>query len=102
MDDDGSVQVGDFIVIASGDSMTDAGISDGDHCLIRPNPDIFNGTIALVGIENGSTIKRYYKGKDGHRLVPCNSDYSEMHYPKDADVRIKGRFIKTVSIHSEQ
>lgn len=97
-EEDDTVRAGDIIVEARGDSMIDAGINDGDYCLIRPNDIITNGSIALIRI-NGvdSTIKKFYAGNDGCRLVACNDAYEDMRYAKGDDVHVIGRFIKTVN-----
>lgn len=84
---------GDFIVIAVGDSMIDVGISDGAYCIIRPQPQVENGGIALVAVDNGSTIKRFYRDADGYRLVPCNPTHPVQHYGPDTPIRILGRFV---------
>ncbi|NCB52437.1 MAG: XRE family transcriptional regulator [Clostridia bacterium] len=93
-DDDPRIRPGDFAVIAAGDSMIDAGINDGDRVIIRPCPCVENGTIALVAVADGSTIKRFYKTDLGYKLVPANSAYNPMLYTPDAEIRILGRFIK--------
>ncbi len=49
-------KIGDFIVIAVGDSMIEAGIHDGDRCVIRPRENIENGVIYLVAVDDGSTL----------------------------------------------
>lgn len=90
------IRPGDFIVIADGDSMVDCGIHDGDHCVIHQTPEVSNGQIALVAVEDGSTIKRFYKEKDGFRLVPCSPDHEEQHYPSDAPIRVLGKFVKVI------
>lgn len=90
------IRPGDFIVIADGDSMVDCGIHDGDHCVIHQTPEVSNGQIALVAVEDGSTIKRFYKERDGFRLVPCSADHAEQHYPSDAPIRVLGKFVKVI------
>lgn len=94
------IRPGDFIVVADGDSMIDCGIRDGDHCVIHQTPTVENGQIALVAIDDGSTIKKFYREKDGFRLVPCNPEYEEQHYPPDAPIRVLGKFAKV--IHPEE
>ena len=95
-DEDHIVSPGDFVVIADGDSMVDAGIHDGDYCVIHQTPDVENGQIALVAVGDGSTIKRFYKDDDGVRLVPCNDQYKAQHYPPNASIRVLGHFIKAI------
>ncbi len=88
-----TAQLGDYAVIAVGDSMIDAGIHDGDRCLIRPREDVENGQIALVAIDSGSTIKKFYKDDDGFRLVPCNPKHEVQHYGPDAPISVLGLFL---------
>ena len=90
------IQAGDFAVIAVGDSMVEAGIHDGDKCVIRPQEWVENGQIALVAVEDGSTIKKFFKDDDGFRLVPCNHAHPIQHYSCDAPIRVLGRFISVV------
>lgn len=90
------VRYGDFAVIADGDSMVNVGIHHGDRVIIRPQPSVENGQIALVAIENGSTIKRFYKEARGYRLVSENPKFPDQRLPISADIRVLGKFIKTV------
>ena len=96
------IRPGDFIVIADGNSMEDCGIHDGDHCVIHQTPEVSNGQIALVAVDDGSTIKRFYMDDNGFRLVPCSADHEEQHYPPDADVRVLGRFVKVIQPDPER
>lgn len=90
------VKAGDFIVIAVGDSMIEAGIHDGDKCVIRPQEQVENGEIALIAVDDGSTIKRFYQDDQGIHLKPCNPAHPTQHYDVDAPIRVLGRFISVV------
>ena len=90
------VKAGDFIVIAVGDSMIEAGIHDGDKCVIRPQEQVENGEIALVAVDDGSTIKRFCQDEDGIHLKPCNPAHPVQHYDAGAPIRVLGRFIAVV------
>lgn len=90
------VKAGDFIVIAVGDSMIEAGIQDGDRCVIRPQEWAENGEIALVAVDDGSTIKRFYQDEHGIHLKPCNPAHPAQHYDVDAPIRVLGKFITVV------
>lgn len=96
IDGEARIKAGDFIVIAVGDSMIEAGIHDGDKCVIRPQDWVENGEIALVAVGDGSTIKKFFKDDDGFRLVPCNAEHSIQRYSSDAAIRVLGRFISVV------
>ncbi len=90
------VRAGDFIVIAVGDSMIEAGIHDGDQCVIRPQEQVENGEIALIAVDDGSTIKRFCQDEEGIHLKPCNPAHPTQHYDVDAPIRVLGRFITVV------
>lgn len=90
------VRAGDFIVIAVGDSMIEAGIHDGDQCVIRPQEQVENGEIALIAVDDGSTIKRFCQDEDGIHLKPCNPAHPVQHYDAGAPIRVLGRFIAVV------
>lgn len=94
--DDDKIQYGDFAVIAVGDSMIGAGICDGDRVVIRPQPTVENGELALVAIDNDSTIKRFHKDYMGFKLVPANPNHSIQQYPPDYPVRILGKVVKVI------
>lgn len=88
-------RLGDFAVTASGDSMIDCGINNGDKVLIRSTPHVDNGEIALVAIDNGSTIKKFYKKENQIILKSCNKNYEDQVYTEQNtnSVRILGKFI---------
>ncbi len=71
---------GDFLLKVKGESMTGAGINPGDTAVVRPGREIRNGEIAVVMVgEEDATIKRYYRGHDGHiRLVPENPAFEQV------------------------
>jgi DUF2075 family protein/SOS-response transcriptional repressor LexA/DNA replication protein DnaC len=77
-----------FIVRASGDSMNDAGINDGDFVLCRYSEKGETGdrVVALLGGEN-VTIK-YYDKKDGRRiLLPKSTNTSHQPIiPQEGDI----------------
>ncbi len=55
----------DFCIRCRGDSMIGARIFDGDIVFIRKQPDVENGEIAAVLIEDEATLKRVNKNKKG-------------------------------------
>lgn len=73
---DPSIIKGDFILRAQGDSMIDAGIEEGDYVFISQTPDVENGSIAAVLIDDDTTLKRFYKSDDKIVLQPENKAYS--------------------------
>ena len=90
----------DFALRACGDSMVNARIYDGDIVFIREQPDVDDGEIAAVIIDDSATLKRVYKTSDGVMLASENSKYRPMHFsPENSNViRILG---KAVAFQSE-
>ena len=70
----------DFALLCEGDSMVDAGIDDGDVVYIRKQPDVENGQIAAVRIDNEATLKRVYKYVDRIVLQPENRAHPPLTY----------------------
>lgn len=67
----------DFCITIRGDSMINAGINDGDIVFIKSMPEVPNGKIACVEIDNERVcLKRFYKSADGIMLVSENPKYA--------------------------
>ena len=87
-----------FILIASGDSMIDAGIEDGDHVLVKRQVTACEGEIVVALIDGGTTIKRLHFDNDRKLLVlyPENSQYQPCSY-KTLDIQgVAVRVIKAL------
>lgn len=98
---DERIMPGDFAVIADGDSMVNVGIMPGDRVIIHQQPKVENGEIALVAIECGSTIKRFFKTDVGYKLVSENDKYEPQEFQKNSDVRVLGKVIKVAHSYKE-
>lgn len=85
----------DFCLKVKGDSMIDARINDGDIVFIRKQPQVENGEIAAVIIDNEVTLKRFYKNNGGVILKPENASYQPRYYTADdfRDIRILGKAV---------
>ena len=59
-----------FILSVHGDSMIEAGINDGDYVVVKEQQVANNGEIIVALIEDGATVKRFYKEADHIRLQP--------------------------------
>lgn len=62
-----------FLLSVRGESMIEAGINDGDYVVVKEQPVANNGDIVVAIIDDGATVKRFYKEKDHIRLQPENS-----------------------------
>ena len=50
-----------FALRASGDSMIEAGINDGDIVIVEKHPSPDNGKIAVIRVEDSVLLKRFYR-----------------------------------------
>ena len=62
-----------FLLSVRGESMIEAGINDGDYVVVKEQPVANNGDIVVAIIDDGATVKRFYKEADHIRLQPENS-----------------------------
>lgn len=71
----------DFCITVRGDSMINADINDGDIVFVRSQPEVSNGKIACVEIDNERVcIKRFYKTDTGVMLVSENPKYAPLQF----------------------
>ena len=61
-----------FLLKVSGESMIDEGIMDGDFVAVRPSKTIENGKIAVVLLDDETTVKRISVQRDRIALQPAN------------------------------
>jgi repressor LexA len=82
-----------FALKVAGDSMTGAGILDGDVVIVRSAPKVRSGEIAAVAVDNEATVKRVEIEAGLVRLVPANPAYPalEIREGDGREVRILGR-----------
>lgn len=76
-----------FMLTVKGDSMIEAGINDGDYVVVKEQPVANNGDIVVAMIDDGATVKRFYKEKDSIRLQPENSNMKPIYL---TDCKIEG------------
>ncbi|MDO4942762.1 MAG: transcriptional repressor LexA [Lachnospiraceae bacterium] len=65
-----------FMLTVQGDSMVNIGIFDGDYVLVEEGNTASNGDIVVALVEDGATVKRFFKEDGYYRLQPEN-DYME-------------------------
>lgn len=83
----------DFCITVRGDSMINAGINDGDIVFVKAQPEVPNGKIACVEIDNEKVcIKRFYKTDTGVMLVSENPKYAPLQFSESncSDFKILG------------
>ena len=80
-----------YLLRVEGMSMRDAGILDQDLLAVHRTPDIRNGQIVVIRIDDEVTVKRFRK--QGHRLtlLPENPDFNPIEVDlRKQDVTIEG------------
>lgn len=84
-----------FILVAKGDSMINANISDGDLVIIKQQDTAEIGQIVVALIDNEATLKRFYIDKKSNRirLHPENDDMKDMYFK---DIKIQGVAVKVI------
>ena len=79
-----------FMLKVRGESMINAGILDGDYVLVEQAQTARNGDMVVALIEDGATVKTFYKEEGIIRLQPEN-DYMDPIIVRD--VQIMGKVI---------
>ena len=79
----------DFCIKVVGDSMINARIYDGDIVFIRDQPDVEDGEIAAVLIDDEATLKRVYKMPGRIQLRPENPSYEPINITEEEGKKVK-------------
>ena len=73
-----------FMLQVQGESMINAGILSGDYVIVEQTPSAENGEQVVALIEDGATVKTFYREEGIIRLQPENDAYDHSyrcHYP---------------------
>ncbi len=79
-----------FLLSVHGESMIEAGINDGDYIVVKEQATATNGDIVVALVDDGATVKRFYKEADHIRLQPENSSMDPIIVP---DCTIVGKVV---------
>jgi len=87
-----------FALKVQGESMIDAMINDGDIVILKPAQDARNGEMVAVWLSdrNETTLKYYFKEKDGYRLQPANPTMKPIMIKKTEALEIKGKVVMVI------
>ncbi len=87
-----------FALEVRGNSMIDAMVNDGDIVVMRPTQEAKNGDMVAVWLpdKNETTLKYFYKERDGFRLQPANPSMKPIMLKKDAPLEIKGKVVMVI------
>jgi len=86
-----------FIVRASGDSMRDAGIADGDLLIVDRSLEATAGNIVIAAVLGELTVKRLSQYNGHLQLLPANPKYPPIDISEEQDLVIWG--VVTYVIH---
>ena len=87
----------DFCLRVAGDSMVLAHIFDGDIVFIRKQPDVENGEIAAVLIDERATLKKVHKYSDRIELRAENPRFKTIELDDSSAVSILGKAVYKLS-----
>lgn len=82
-----------FALKVKGSSMQGAGILDGDHVIVRQQPDAQNGDIVAALIGEDATIKRFFREGDQIRLQPEHPEMEPIVVDAGGSVQILGKVV---------
>ncbi|MDK1029719.1 MAG: transcriptional repressor LexA [Anaerolineae bacterium] len=89
-----------FALEVQGDSMIDAMVNEGDFVIMKPinNAEVRNGDMVAVWLPNKdeTTLKYFYKEKDGYRLQPANPTMQPIFINKEEPLDIKGKVVMVI------
>lgn len=87
-----------FGLKVKGDSMNAARICDGDVIIVRKQPCVENGQIAVVMVDGeNATVKKFFRDKDTVTLVPVSTNpehLPQFYNLKTTEIKVLGRVIK--------
>jgi len=89
-----TVKSGEFFALrASGDSMTGAGINDGDLIIVRRQQLAENGNIVVAVLNGETTVKRLRLEDKRIELVPESPGLAPVEVRPEDDLRILGKVV---------
>lgn len=84
---------GAFALKAQGESMINAGISDGDYLIVRPQKTALHNDIVVALIDKEATVKRFLLKGSRMILKPESPSMEPVEIKKGADLSIIGKVV---------
>jgi repressor LexA len=87
-----------FALEVQGDSMIDAMVSDGDMVIMKRAEEANNGDMVAIWLpeRDETTLKYFFKEKDGYRLQPANPTMEPIYIKKTERIEIKGKVVMVI------
>lgn len=89
----------DYALRVHGDSMTGAGINDGDLLMVHRTPEAQSGQIVVARINDEVTVKRLRRRGRGIYLDAENPGYETIHVSRTDDFAIEGLSVGIIRSH---
>ena len=86
-----------YFVRVEGDSMSGAGISDGDLLVVDRSLNPADGDIIIASVDGEFTVKTYRRDRHGIRLEPANPAYPAIYLTAGQELDYFGKV--TACIH---
>lgn len=83
-----------FLLQVRGDSMTGAGILEGDLVIVKPTREIRSGDIVVALLHDEATVKRYIEIRGRKYLKPENSKYENI-FPQE-EWTVQGKVVGVI------
>lgn len=85
-----------FLLRASGDSMDESGINNGDLLLVRQQPTANNGDIVVALIDDEATVKEFHLAKGAVVLQPRSRNTQHRPIILTDEFRVQGVVVATI------
>jgi len=92
----------DYLLRVQGDSMTGAGIEDGDLLAVSRTPEARSGQIVVARIDHEVTVKRFLRSRQGIVLQPENPDHDPLHITPGTDFAIEGLVVGKIRAFTQR
>lgn len=88
-----------YIGLASGESMTDAGIFDGDLLIIDRSVTTSNGDVIVANLNGVFVCKQI--DKNNQRLLSSAKGYQAYHLQESDEFQVEGVVIRSIRLHKK-
>ncbi len=85
-----------FLIAASGDSMEQDCIFDGDLLMVDGSIEPRHGMIVIAALDGEYTVKRFFKQGGNIKLIPANSNYPEIEVTASSNFSIAGVVVRSI------
>lgn len=85
-----------FLIEATGDSMEQDCIYDGDLLMVDGSIEPRHGMIVIAALDGEYTVKRFFNKGGDVKLIPANSNYPEIEVTASSNFSIAGVVVRSM------